>query len=96
MLESFKQFYEQCNICANELKPGDRVENINPECDHYRSKGIIVKIKKIPQDNEKTAGNIVMYRVTNNSNDFNGKDVNGYFCKGDTLEKTEIQLRRNK
>ena len=95
-MKSFKTYYEQCNVCANELKPGDHVENINPECDHYRSKGIVLKIKKIPQDEERTAGNIIVYKVSNNSDDFDVKDVNGIFHNGDTLEKTEIQLKKSK
>lgn len=91
---NFKKFYEQCNVCANELKNGDRVENINPECDHFRSEGIVIDIKKIPQDDERTAGNIVVYKVINNSDDFDANDINGIFRAGDTLEKTEIQLKK--
>lgn len=93
-MDTFKTFYEQCNICANELRPGDEVENINPECDHYRSKGTVLKVKKIPQDKERTAGNIIIYRVSNSSDDFDPKDVNGSFMQDDHLAKTEIQLRK--
>ena len=93
-LESFKTFYEQCNVCANELKRGDPVENINPECDHFKSKGVVLKIKKIPQDEERTAGNIIIYKVSNSSDDFDVKEVNGIFHKGDKLAKTEIQLKK--
>jgi predicted DNA-binding transcriptional regulator AlpA len=93
--ESFKQFYEDtCNIRANELSAGDHIENINPECDHFRSKGIVVGFKTVPQDDDKTAGNIVVYKVTNNSSDFDEKDVNGTFSEDDELEKTEIQLKK--
>lgn len=92
---TFSEFYtEQCNVCANELKPGDRVENINPDCDHFKSIGKVVNIKKIPQDSDRTAGNIVVYAVANNSSDFDPKEVNGTFTRGDTLEKTEIQLKK--
>lgn len=95
MTDSFKDFYDQqCNVCANELQPGDQVENINSECDHFKSKGIVADIKKIPQDSERTAGNIVVYKVTNNSDDFDSNDINGIFHAGDTLEKTEIQLKK--
>ena len=93
-MDSFKTFYEQCNVCANELQVGDAVENINPECDHYRSKGIVLKIKKIPQDEEKTAGNIIVYKVCNSCKDFDPAEVNGEFEPGDDLEKTEIQLKK--
>ena len=94
MMKTFKTFYEQCNVCANELKQGDPVENINPECDHFKSKGVVLKIKKIPQDEERTAGNIIIYKVSNSSDDFDKKEVNGIFHKGDKLAKTEIQLKR--
>jgi hypothetical protein len=94
LMDSFKTFYEQCNVCANELKRGDPVENINPECDHFKSKGVVLKIKKIPQDEERTAGNIIIYKVSNSSDDFDKKEVNGIFHKGDKLAKTEIQLKK--
>ena len=93
-MTSFKQYYENCNVCANELKPGDHIENINPSCDHFKSKGVVLKIKKIPQDEERTAGNVVVYKVINNSDDFDANDINGIFRTGDTLEKTEIQLKK--
>ena len=93
-MKSFKVYFEQCNVCANELQPGDAVENINPECDHFRSKGVVIGIKKIPQDNERTAGNIIVYKVSNDSSDYDDRDINGIFRAGDELEKTEIQLKR--
>jgi hypothetical protein len=93
---SFKIFYEQCNVCANELEPGDYVENINPDCDHYKSKGIVIGIKTLPQDNKRTAGKLIVYKVQNNSSNFKKKEVNGSFGEGDELEKTEIQLRKIK
>jgi hypothetical protein len=96
-MESFEQYYEGCNTCnvdANELSPGDHIENINPECDHFKSRGTVVKVKKIPQDSEKTAGNIIVYRVSNSSDDFNEKLLNGTFKVNDLLAKTEIQLKK--
>ena len=93
---TFKHYYESdCNICANELKPGDNITNINPECEHYKSKGTVSKIIKIPQDKEKTAGNIVVYMVSNNSKDLDSSDLNGTFSVGDELAKTEIQLKKD-
>jgi hypothetical protein len=93
---TFKRYYESdCNICANELKPGDTITNINPECEHYKSKGTVSKITKIPQDKEKTAGNIVVYIVSNNSKDLDSSDLNGTFSVGDELAKTEIQLKKD-
>jgi hypothetical protein len=97
MKKSFKEFYyENCNVCANELKEGDEIENINPDCDHYRSCGTVTAIKKVEQDKDRTAGNIIVYKVSNSSDDFDPKDINGSFKSGDTLEKTEIQLKKVK
>lgn len=94
-VQTFKSFHEsQCNVCANELKPGDTIENINPECDHYKSVGVITDIKKVEQDDDKTVGNIVVYTVRNNSDNIDPRDLNGAFHPGDELEKTEIQLRK--
>ena len=81
----FDELYEKCNVCANELELGDEVENINPECDHYKSKGIVVDIEKLPQDRDRTAGNIIVYKVTNKGEMFDLDDV---------LKKTEIQLKK--
>ena len=97
VMESFKQYSEGCSACnvgANELVPGDHIENINPECDHFKSKGIVIKIKKIPQDEEKTAGRVIIYKVSNDSSEFSEDELNGLFNRGDKLAKTEIQLRK--
>lgn len=95
-MDSFKKFYEQCNVCANELEPGDHIENINPDCDHFRSRGMVIGIKNIPQDTKRDAGKLIVYKVSNNSSDFKKKEVNGSFGEGDELEKTEIQLKKIK
>lgn len=92
-MQQFDQFYEQqTNVKPNELKPGDRVVNVNPECDHYKSMGRVKSIKKIKQDANKTAGNIIDYKVENDSDKID--DKNGEFHRGDDLEKTEIQLKK--
>jgi hypothetical protein len=85
---NFNELVEKCsscNVAANELNPGDNIENINPECDHYGSKGVVVKIEKMPQDEAKTAGNLIVYKVTNDGENFSLDDV---------LKKTEIQLKK--
>jgi len=85
---NFNELIERCSSCnvtANELNTGDDIENINPDCDHYGSKGVIVKIEKLPQDQEKTAGNIIVYKVTNKGQNFSPDDI---------LKKTEIQLKK--
>lgn len=83
-MNSFKQFVENTNIKANELKPGDKIEDINPDCKHYKSRGVVTKVKKI-KDKTGTVGNKVCYKCTNN-----GKA----WTKGQTLDKTEIQLKK--
>ena len=94
-MKTFKQFFENtCNVCANELDVHDYVRNINPECDHFRSEGIVTGVKEIPQDEEKVAGKIIVYRVTNKSRDFHPEEINGVFDVDDILEKTEIQLEK--
>ena len=88
-MQTFEHFYEKtCNVKPNELKPGDRVENINPDCKHAASKGKIVDVKKSKQSDKESniSGNVVRYKVTNK------KD--GKYSPGDELEKTEIQLRK--
>lgn len=73
-----------CNVKANELKKGDKVEDINPGCKEHNAKGKVKKIKKI-KDGKRIAGNIVEIEVQNK-----GKN----FKKGDKIKKTEIQLRK--
>lgn len=92
---NFNKFYEQrTNVAPNELKPGDRVKNVNPECDHYKSVGTVKHVKKIKQDSDKTVGNIIDYEVENDSDNVPNK--NGTFHRGEDLEKTEIQLKKIK
>lgn len=93
-LPSFRKFISKTNVEANELKPGDRVENINDECKHFKSEGVVIDIRKVTESNGKDAGNVVVYKCTNCSKDFNKDDVNGKWNVGDTLQKTEIQLRK--
>jgi len=73
-----------CNVCANELKKGDKVKDINPTCKEYNAKGKVKSIKKV-KDGKRVAGNVVEIEVQNN-----GKN----FKKGDKIKKTEIQLRK--
>jgi len=92
-MESFELFWEAtcgkraCNVTANGIHRGDRVVNINPQCDHYKSRGKVKKIRKIKGCRGTVAGNVVEYTCTNN-----GKR----FKRGDTLQKTEIQLKKRK
>jgi hypothetical protein len=82
---TFKTFVEKTNLQPNELKIGDKVEDCNKECKHYKSKGIVTKVSKIKGKKDNIIGNKVEYKC-----DRAGRTWN----KGDKLEKTEIQLRK--
>jgi hypothetical protein len=73
-----------CNVCANELKPGDRVKNINSDCKEKDAKGVVRSVKKV-KDGKKIAGNLVEFEVKNKGRHYN---------PGDKLKKTEIQLKK--
>jgi hypothetical protein len=63
------------------FKVGDRVKNINAQCKHYGSEGIVKEIRELPED----MGYAVIYEATNDG---------ATWKKGDTLGKTEIQLEK--
>jgi len=61
------------------FKVGDKVKNVNAECKHYGSEGIVKEIRDLPED----MGYAVVYECTNDGSTWK---------KGDILGKTEIQL----
>ena len=61
------------------FKVGDKVKNINAECKHYGSEGIVKEIRDLPDD----MGYAVVYECTNDGSSWK---------KGDMLGKTEVQL----
>jgi len=61
------------------FKVGDKVRNVNAECKHYGSEGIVKEIRDLPED----MGYAVMYECTNDGSSWK---------KGDMLGKTEVQL----
>ena len=61
------------------FKVGDKVKNVNAECKHYGSEGIVKEIRDLPEN----MGYAVMYKCTNDGSNWK---------KGDMLGKTEIQL----
>ena len=70
---------------------GDRVKNINPDCEHYGSEGIVKKISIRPEegsDKVKNKHNIpgsdAEYEVTNDTKNADS---------GDKLKKSLEQLR---
>ena len=62
-----------------EPRLGDPVVNVNPQCKHYGSRGVVMDIDELPED----AGKVIVYHVTNDG------DTYGI---GDVLEKTMDQL----
>jgi hypothetical protein len=85
---SFFTYFENknsCNVKANELRAGDKVEDINPDCKHYKAKGKVIGIEKVKQDKDKIAGNLIKIKVANTTKN----------CEpGQVLKKTEIQLKK--
>jgi len=61
------------------FKVGDKVKNVNAECKHYGSEGIVKEIRDLPED----MGYAVVYECTNDG---------ATWKKGDMLGKTEVQL----
>jgi len=63
------------------FKVGDKIKNINAQCKHYGSEGVVKQIKELPED----MGYAVVYECTNDGPTWK---------KGDLLGKTEIQLKK--
>lgn len=79
-MQTFRFFIEgKCNVKANELKPGDRVKDINPDCEDYGAEGTVQSVESI-KDGKKIAGNLVKIKTKNKDNK--------------TIKKTEIQLKK--
>lgn len=83
---TFQQYInEKTNLEPNEVEPGDKIVDNNPECKHYKSTGVVTGVKKIKGKKGNIVGNKVEYKCTNK-----GKA----WKQGDKLEKTEIQLKK--
>ncbi len=63
----------------DEPQVGDAIVNNNPDCKHYESEAIVVKIESLPEDKGKTA----TYKCTNSGDNW---------IEGDVLTKTMDQL----
>ena len=93
MRKTFKQFYE--SVMANDLKKGDKIKNVNKDCEHSGSEGEVEDVVELPQRGKKLVkskhnmpGKLVKYKVTNTD----GKN----YEKGDTLYKDPSQLDKKK
>ena len=78
-------------ILKKDLNVGDKVKNINPDCDHYGSEGVVKKITRRPEeksDQVKNKHNIpgsdAEYEVTNDTKKAE---------TGDRLKKSLDQLK---
>ena len=69
------------NEASMMFKVGDKVKNINAQCKHYGSEGVVKEIRDLPED----MGYAVVYECTNDG---------ATWKKGDMLGKTEIQLEK--
>ena len=76
------------------FKTGDKIQNINKDCEHYKSTGTVKKVKNLPEIGSKdvkskhnTPGQVVEYPVDNDGKTYE---------KGNKLTKTEIQLKKIK
>lgn len=67
------------NGLERDFEIGSKVTNVNPDCKHYGSEGVVEDIKDLPED----MGKVVKYRVTNNGQNYK---------IGDSLTKTVDQL----
>lgn len=67
------------SMASSMFKVGDAVKNINAQCKHYGSEGVITDISDLPND----MGKVVTYKTINS-----GKT----WSAGDSLTKTEVQL----
>ena len=91
-MSKFQSIFNE--LLKKDLHVGDKIENINPDCEHYKTKGVIKKIKSRPEeqsDKVKSKHNIpgsdVEYKVTNDTETAE---------HGDSLKKSIDQLRKIK
>lgn len=80
-------------ILKKDVSVGDDIENINPDCEHYKTKGKIKKIIRRPEtgssrvkNKHNITGSDVEYEVTNDTKNAQ---------KGDRLTKSLDQIKKN-
>lgn len=91
MHDNFERLVNE--ILKKDIRVGDGIKNINPDCEHHGTEGEIKKIIKRPEtgsdkvsNKHNIPGSDVEYEVTNNTK--NAK-------KGDRLRKSLDQLDKN-
>ena len=80
-------------ILKKDVNVGDDIENINPDCEHYKTKGKVKKIIRRPEtgsskvkNKHNIPGSDVEYEVTNDTENAQ---------KGDRLRKSLDQLKKD-
>jgi len=78
-IPTFKQYFTE--VLKRDIDVGDEIENINPDCEHYKTKG---KVRKIIKRSEKGSskvknkhnvpGSDIEYEVTNDTKNAAPKD----------------------
>lgn len=78
-------------ILKKDLHVGDKIKNINPDCEHYGTEGIVKKIKSRPEEKSgqvknkhNIPGSDAEYEVTNDTKNAG---------KGDKLKKSLDQIK---
>jgi len=89
-IKTFKQYVE---MLARDAKKGDKIKNINPDCEHHGSEGEIEDVVDLPEKGSKQVkskhnmpGKLIKYKVSNTD----GKN----YDSGDTLYKDPSQLKK--
>jgi hypothetical protein len=78
-------------ILRKDVKVGDDIENINPDCEHYKTKGKVKKVVSRPEENSEKVknkhnvpGSDIEYEVTNSTKNAE---------PGDKLKKSLDQIK---
>ena len=79
-MEPFKHYFNE--VLKKDIKVGDMVRNINPECEHYGTEGVVINIIRRPEvDNDRVSnnhnmpGNDCQYKVLNKTKTAKPGDV---------------------
>lgn len=77
---NFRQYVNE--VLKKEIDVGDFVRNINPECEHFGTEGVVLRIIKRPEvdsnmvsNNHNTPGNDCQYKVMNKTKTAQPGDV---------------------
>jgi hypothetical protein len=93
MTTLFNKIYEA--TLARNLKPGDKVKNTNPDCEHAGSEGEVEAVEDLPErgnnlvkSKHNMPGKLIKYKVTNTDGE--------NYEPGDKLYKDPSQLDKKR